>query len=75
MKIDRISEEVAKELGLSPIQVTQINRVQWKFLMETIQDEGFDSVKIMYVGKFHKNNKFNEDGTRRLKRDNTGNVE
>jgi len=75
MKIDRISEEVAKELGLSPIQVTQINRVQWKFLMETMQSEGFDSVKIMYVGKFHKNNKFNEDGTRRLKRDNTGNVE
>ena len=75
MKIDKISEEVAKELGLSPIQVTQINRVQWKFLMETMQSEGFDAVKIMYVGKFHKNNKFNEDGTRRLKRDNTGNVE
>ena len=43
--------------------------------METMQSEGFDAVKIMYVGKFHKNNKFNEDGTRRLKRDNTGNME
>ena len=75
MKIDKISEEVAKELGLSSAQVTQINRVQWKFLMNIIQQPGFDAVKLIYVGKFHKNKKFNEDGTRRLKRDNTGNME
>jgi hypothetical protein len=75
MKVDQISEQVAKELGLSPAQVSKINRVQWKFLLETMQAGDFKAVKLMYLGKWHKNKRFNEDGTRRHKGDYKRNIQ
>jgi len=62
MGIDDISEKVAKELNLSEHQVKQINRVQWKFLLDRIQDGEFKAVQLMYLGKWHKNQRFSTEG-------------
>lgn len=65
--IDSISIEVAKELGLSPDLVKTVNRMQWRFLLETIQSESNDPVQLIYLGKFVRNKKF-KDGSK-IKRD------
>lgn len=64
MLINEISERVAKELGLSPVLVTQINRVQWKFLLNTMQSGEMKGVSFMYLGKFIKNAKYDENRKR-----------
>lgn len=56
--IDQVSGKVAKELGLSPILVDQINRVQFKFLLETMQSGSMSGVSHIYLGKFTKNKKY-----------------
>ena len=65
MKIDEISNVVAKKLNLSPVLVEQIARIQWKMLHKEIESGEFNPVQIFYLGKFFKNKKYNEDGTRR----------
>lgn len=54
MLVDEISEIVAKQLNLSPIQVKAINRIQWKFLLKEMQSGDFNSVQMFYIGKFSK---------------------
>lgn len=56
--IDLLSGRVAKELGLSALLVDQINRVQYKFLMETMQGGSMSGVSLIYLGKFHKNKRY-----------------
>jgi len=56
--IDAISIEVAEELGLSSDIVKTINRMQWRFLLETIQSESDSPVQLIYLGKFVRNKKF-----------------
>lgn len=56
--IDLITGKVAKELGLSLILVDQINRVQFKFLMEIMQSGSMSGVSHIYLGKFTKNKKY-----------------
>lgn len=63
MDFDKISKTVAKELGLNDHQVDQINRVQWKFLMETMQSGTFDPVHLIYLGKFYKNKRYDKGRT------------
>lgn len=58
MQIDLITGRVAKELGLSEILVDQINRVQYKFLVETMQSGSMSSVSMIYLGKFIKNKRY-----------------
>ncbi len=53
MILDEISEIVAKKLGLSPIQVKEINRMQWKFLHKEMQSGDFNPIQIFYIGKFN----------------------
>lgn len=72
MNIDLISEKLSKELNLSEHQVREINRVQWKFLLDTIQSGTFDPVHLIYLGKFHQNKKYNEDRTKRYTSDSSG---
>jgi len=57
IKIDEISEKVAKKLNMKEHDVRMINRSQWKLLHETMQSGSLDAVKIMYLGKFSKKNK------------------
>ncbi len=64
MLIDEVSERVAKDLGLSPVLVTQINRIQWKFLMNTMQNGEMKGVSFMYLGKFVKNAKYDNNRKR-----------
>jgi hypothetical protein len=52
MIVDDISEMVAKKLGLSLMQVREINRIQWKMLHKEMQSGEFNSVQIFYIGKF-----------------------
>lgn len=61
MDFDKVSKTVAKDLGLNEHQVDQINRVQWKFLMETMQSGTFDPVHLIYLGKWHKNRRYKDD--------------
>ncbi len=58
MTLDKISEKVAKDLKLSEHIVKTINRIQYKFLLETMQSGNFETVKLMYIGKYHKNKKY-----------------
>jgi len=58
MNIDQISEKLCKELNLSEHQVKEINRVQWKVLLDTMQEGEFKSVQMIYLGKFHKNSRY-----------------
>jgi nucleoid DNA-binding protein len=58
MGVDDISGKVAKELNLSEHQVKEINRVQWKVLLDTMQEGEFKSVQMIYLGKFHKNSRY-----------------
>lgn len=62
MDIDELSSKIAKDCGVSEVQVQQINRSQWRFLLDTIQSGSFDPVTLIYLGKFYKNNKYNEQG-------------
>lgn len=52
MIVDEISEMVAKRLNLSPVQVREINRIQWKMLHKEMQSGEFHPVQIFYIGKF-----------------------
>lgn len=52
MIVDEISEIVAKKLNLSPVQVREINRIQWKMLHKEMQSGEFKPVQIFYIGKF-----------------------
>ncbi len=52
MKIEELSSIVAKNLNLNVNQVTEINRIQWKFLHKEIQSGDFNPVNIFYIGKF-----------------------
>lgn len=52
MIVDEISEIVAKRLNLSPVQVREINRIQWKMLHKEMQSGEFHPVQIFYIGKF-----------------------
>ncbi len=54
MVVDDISEIVAKKLGISLMQVREINRIQWKMLHKEIQSGFFNPVQIFYIGKFSK---------------------
>lgn len=67
MGVDDISENIAKELNLSPHKVREVNRVQWKFLLDTIQSGTFDPVHIIYLGKWHKNKRY--DNPKKYKKD------
>lgn len=58
MNLDRVSEKIAKELNISEHTVKTVNRIQYKFLLETMQSGSFDSVMLMYLGKYHKNKKY-----------------
>lgn len=62
MLVDEISEIVAKQLNLSPIQVKAINRIQWKFLLKEMQSGDFNPVQIFYIGKFSKKLNIDEHG-------------
>ena len=61
--IDDISIEVAKELGTDPYSTKIVNRIQWRFLMETMQSGTLEPVQLIYIGKFIKNKKY-KDGKR-----------
>ncbi len=58
MNLDKISEKIAKELNISEHEVKRVNRSQYKFLLDTIQAGNFDSVKLLYLGKFFKNKRY-----------------
>ncbi len=60
MLIDEISKIVANKLRLSELEVTQINRSQFKFLLETMQSGEMKGVSIFYLGKFVKNAKYKD---------------
>lgn len=64
MNLDRLSEKIAKELKLSEAQVKTINRIQYKFLLEEMQSGDFNSVQLIYIGKYHKNKKYGSRTTR-----------
>ena len=57
IKIDEISDSLAEELNINKFKLREINRSQWKLLLDTIQNGNLESVKIMYLGKFSKKNK------------------
>lgn len=54
IKLDDISERLAKELNVDKYKLKEINRSQWKLLMDTMQQGDLKGVKIMYIGKFSK---------------------
>lgn len=72
MLIDEISNKVAKELNLNKIDVEYVNRLQWKLLMETMQQGEFKPVQIFYLGKFFKNKKYGPDGRKITKKQRMG---
>ncbi len=53
MKIEELSDIVAKRLKLHSNLVNEINRIQWKFLHKEIQSGEFNPVQIFYIGKFN----------------------
>ena len=54
IKIDEISDKLAKELNIDKYTLREVNRSQWKYLLNTMQDGKLEAVKIMYLGKFSK---------------------
>lgn len=52
MNIEELSKIVSSELKMSEYVVSEINRLQWKFLHKQIQSDDFKPVGIMYIGKF-----------------------
>lgn len=65
MQIDIITGRVAKELGISEVLVDQISRVQFKFLVETMQSGSMSTVSMIYLGKFTKNKKYENKPNKR----------
>jgi len=53
MTIEDINKRIAEKLGLTIKLVTEINRFQYQFLLDTIK-EGNDNVHLIYIGKFVK---------------------
>jgi len=58
--IDDINKKVAEKLNLDINIVNEINRSQFKLLMETIQNKSFKDVKLIYIGKFIVKQKYAE---------------
>ncbi len=56
MNIDELSKVVydKSDKKISALKVAEINRIQWKFLLNEIQSGEFNSVQIFYIGKFFK---------------------
>jgi len=65
IKIDEISEIVAKELNANELTIKEINRSQWKLLHKIMQETGSEPVKVIYLGKFSKRLKSNSNAIRR----------
>lgn len=55
VELDEISNKIAKDIGVDELLVRQINRSQWKLLVDTIRSGTFDPVNMIYLGKFIKN--------------------
>ncbi len=58
MKLDKVSKIVAEELGVKPYIVERINRIQWKFLRESIQKASPEPTSLIYIGKIHTNKRW-----------------
>jgi len=64
VEIDEVSKIVSKRTGLKESIVKEINRSQWKFLMDTMREEPAKAVKIIYLGKFSE--KIKPDWTKKI---------
>ena len=64
VEIDEISKIVSKKIGFKENVVKDINRSQWKFLMETMKITPAQTVKIIYLGKFSE--KIKPDWTKKI---------
>jgi len=48
-----IYKEIAKELGMSLAEVSNIAESQYLFIKQIMQRGGFEQVRLPYLGKFH----------------------
>jgi nucleoid DNA-binding protein len=49
---ERINQEIAKELGISPSLVQKMVRSQFEFVKTTMEKGEFETVRLPYFGKF-----------------------
>lgn len=49
---ERINQEIAKELGISPNLVQKIVRTQFEFVKYVMEKGEFETVRLPYFGKF-----------------------
>lgn len=49
---ERIHQEIAKELGVSPSLVQKMVRTQFEFVKTTMEKGEFETVRLPYFGKF-----------------------
>lgn len=50
---EKIIQEIAKELGISPNLVQKIVKSQFEFVKLKMEEGAFETVKLPYFGKFH----------------------
>lgn len=50
---EKIIQEIAKELGISPNLVLKIVKSQFEFVKVTMEKGEFETVRLPYLGKFH----------------------
>lgn len=63
MQIEGIVKRIAEKLEMKEELVSEICKSEFKFIVDMIKEK--KEVNCIYLGKFHKNKKYNEDGYKR----------
>ena len=69
MQIENLSKRVAEKLNIPKELSEEICRSQFKFLLDNIQTTDKPTISLIYLGKFYKNKKYKQDGSRNRKAD------
>lgn len=62
MQIDQLSKRVADKLDVPKDVIEEVFRSQFKFLLEHFKSRNNKAVNCIHLGKFQKNNKYDELG-------------
>lgn len=62
MQIDQLSKRVSQKLDVPQDIIEEVFRSQFKFLLEHFKSRDSKAVNCIHLGKFQKNNKYDEFG-------------
>jgi len=63
VQIEGIAKRVANKLNISEALAEEICKSEFKFVVDMVKEK--KAINCIYLGKFHVNKKYNEDGSKR----------